>query len=249
MTKNERSILAALAVLGGLLPGRVAAQSYGTGDQVLTIDAAYFRGLRGPGFTDTGDGYLYGRDNKLSFVAPVLLPDGAEITQICLYARNESPDHTSYVALQLEAVKLVPGGQQSAVALVPGAGLTAGHFGYGVVCTDPISYVFHDTRDVDGDGISDAAAHRLVASVSAAGSSLGIGGARIVWHRQVSPKPATAAFSDVPTTHQFFQFVEALRAAGITNGYPDGRFGVNDPITRGQMAVYLAAALGLHWPN
>ncbi len=68
------------------------------------------------------------------------------------------------------------------------------------------------------------------------------------WRRTVSPSPATASFTDVPTTHPFFQFVEALHAAGITNGYPDGRYGVNDPVTRGQMAVYLAAALGLHWP-
>ncbi len=65
---------------------------------------------------------------------------------------------------------------------------------------------------------------------------------------QVSPGPATATFSDVPTSHPFFKFVEALHAAGISNGYPDGRFGVNDPITRGQMAVFLSAALGLNWP-
>ncbi len=75
----------------------------------------------------------------------------------------------------------------------------------------------------------------------------GFGGARIFWERQVSPKPGTASFSDVPTTSALFQFVEALHAAGITNGYPDGRFGVNDPITRGQMAVFLSVALGLHW--
>ncbi len=54
---------------------------------------------------------------------------------------------------------------------------------------------------------------------------------------------------DVPPTHPFYASVEALSAAGITGGYPDGRFGVNDPITRGQMAVFLSAALGLHWPN
>ena len=64
---------------------------------------------------------------------------------------------------------------------------------------------------------------------------------------QVSPGPATATFSDVPVGHPFFQFVEALAAAGITVGYADGRFGVDDSITRGQMAVFMAKALGLHW--
>ena len=70
----------------------------------------------------------------------------------------------------------------------------------------------------------------------------------IWWHRTVSPAPATATFPDVPTDHPFFQFVEALYAAGITAGYGNGNFGVNDPISRGQMAVFLAKALGLHWP-
>ncbi len=70
----------------------------------------------------------------------------------------------------------------------------------------------------------------------------------IWWHRTVSPGPATATFADVPTDHFFFQYVEALVAAGITAGYGNGQYGVNDPITRGQMAVFLAKALGLHWP-
>ena len=53
----------------------------------------------------------------------------------------------------------------------------------------------------------------------------------------------------MPTNHPFFQYVEALYAAGITAGYGNGNFGVTDPITRGQMAVFLAKALGLHWPQ
>jgi S-layer homology domain len=69
-----------------------------------------------------------------------------------------------------------------------------------------------------------------------------------VWWRHVVSPGGLAHFSDVPPTHPLFQFVEALYAAGITAGYSDGRYGVNDPITRGQMAVYLSTALGLHWP-
>jgi len=82
---------------------------------------------------------------------------------------------------------------------------------------------------------------------SAPTSNLKWRGVKIRYKLQVSPGPATATFTDVPTTHAFFKFVEALAAAGITGGYPDGRFGVNDPVTRGQMAVFLATALGLHW--
>jgi hypothetical protein len=72
---------------------------------------------------------------------------------------------------------------------------------------------------------------------------------RAGWQRQVSPAPATATFpNDVPTTHPYFRFVEALAAAGITAGCLPATYCVNDPITRGEMAVFLSAALGLHWP-
>jgi len=66
---------------------------------------------------------------------------------------------------------------------------------------------------------------------------------------QVSPAPGTATFNDVPTNHPFFQFVEALAASGITAGCGGGNFCPDNPLTRGQMAVFLSIALGLHFPN
>jgi hypothetical protein len=75
---------------------------------------------------------------------------------------------------------------------------------------------------------------------------------RIRYRLQVSPAPATATFSDVPTTHTFFRFIEALAAAGITGGCtpaPNPNFCPDAPLTRGQMAVFLSVALGLHFPN
>jgi hypothetical protein len=52
----------------------------------------------------------------------------------------------------------------------------------------------------------------------------------------------------VPTNHPFFQFVEALAASGITAGCGNGNFCPDAPLTRGQIAVFLSKALGLHWP-
>ena len=72
-------------------------------------------------------------------------------------------------------------------------------------------------------------------------------GVRLKWKRQVSPAPGTATFGDVPTTHLFFQYVEALAASGITSGCGGGNFCPDAAVTRGQMAVFLAKALGLHW--
>jgi hypothetical protein len=74
-------------------------------------------------------------------------------------------------------------------------------------------------------------------------------GCTVIWRRQVSSAPVSATFTDVPTTHPFFRFVEALSASGITAGCSPTQYCVNAPITRGEMAVFLAAALGLHFPN
>jgi hypothetical protein len=71
---------------------------------------------------------------------------------------------------------------------------------------------------------------------------------RITYRLQVSPAPAFASFSDVPVGHPLHQFVEALVRAGITGGCGGGNYCPDAPITRGQIAVFLAAALGLHWP-
>ena len=55
--------------------------------------------------------------------------------------------------------------------------------------------------------------------------------------------------SPTPTTSPQFKFVEALFAAGITAGCGGGNYCPDNPVTRGQMAVFLASALGLHFPN
>jgi hypothetical protein len=74
-------------------------------------------------------------------------------------------------------------------------------------------------------------------------------GVNIGYRLQVSPAPSVATFADVPTTSPQFKFVEALVAAGITAGCGNGDFCPNAPITRGQMAVFLATALGLQFPD
>lgn len=73
--------------------------------------------------------------------------------------------------------------------------------------------------------------------------------AEIAWHRAVSPAPPTPTFGDVLTSHPFFQWVEALAASGITGGCGGGNYCPNNPVTRGQMAVFLSKGLGLYWAN
>jgi len=61
--------------------------------------------------------------------------------------------------------------------------------------------------------------------------------------------PSAPTFADVPDSHPFSQFIEALAASGITGGCGSGNFCPDNPLTRGQMAAFLSKALGLHWPN
>jgi len=64
---------------------------------------------------------------------------------------------------------------------------------------------------------------------------------------EVSPAPAVATFLDVPTSSPQFQFIEALVEAGITAGCGGGNYCPNNPVTRGQMAVFLSKLAGLSW--
>jgi len=59
------------------------------------------------------------------------------------------------------------------------------------------------------------------------------------------PSPPTPRFGDVPTTHPFYPFIEKMAALGITAGCGGGNYCPDNPVTRGQMAVFLVKAFGL----
>jgi S-layer homology domain len=79
--------------------------------------------------------------------------------------------------------------------------------------------------------------------------SLKFRGVEVGYVRQVSPAPGSPTFTDVPTSDGGFQYIEALVASGITAGCGGGKYCPDQAVTRRQMAVFLAKALGLHWPN
>jgi hypothetical protein len=74
-----------------------------------------------------------------------------------------------------------------------------------------------------------------------------LAGATVGWQYQVSPAPGTADFADVPPSSPQFQFVEAIFHAGVTAGCGGGNYCPENSVTRGEMAVFLATALGLYW--
>lgn len=72
-------------------------------------------------------------------------------------------------------------------------------------------------------------------------------GVWVFYKRQIAPAPASATFSDVPTSHPFFNEVQQLVKSGITLGCGGGNYCPDATVTRGQMAAFLSRALGLHW--
>jgi hypothetical protein len=72
-------------------------------------------------------------------------------------------------------------------------------------------------------------------------------GAVIGYKLQVSQPPGQPTFNDVPANDFGYQYVEALAASGITGGCGGGAFCPDSPVTRRQMAIFLAKALGLSW--
>ena len=51
-------------------------------------------------------------------------------------------------------------------------------------------------------------------------------------------------FSDVPPENPFFDEIEAISAAGITNGFNDGTYRPSQSVTRGAMAAFMGRGFG-----
>jgi hypothetical protein len=173
------------------------------------------------------------------------IPNGALITQVVWYARdnNATSNFTGYICRYWRESNAggSPGGDCISVLSTSGSpGDT--------VTFESLSHTVMRRGDPVGDAVIRVINYVLYTDTAAFDGSVKFGEVRLLWRRQVSPAPATATFGDVPTSSPQFKFVEALVKAGITAGCGSGNYCPNDPVTRGQMAVFLANALGMHWP-
>jgi hypothetical protein len=55
--------------------------------------------------------------------------------------------------------------------------------------------------------------------------------------------PASASFSDVAPDYWAYPYIEFAYAQKVVQGYPDGSYGPTIPVTRAQMAVFIARAV------
>ena len=104
--------------------------------------------------------------------------------------------------------------------------------------------------DLSGSALNvDNAGSIYEVSVSFDGATtndLRLASAAVYYRLQVSA-PGLQIFNDVPPAHPFYQYIEALAASGITGGCGGGNYCPDSAVTRGQMAVFLAKALGLYF--
>jgi len=213
---------------------RAVVLTFGTTTSRLTLPAVTFPLVEG---TEGGIGVAAARScasaDPCVWLAGVSLPSGARITGLELEACDD--DSASKVSFGL---RRHPAPMQDGVPIVIGAST-------GIADT-PGCALF----PVSADHTVDNAANSYVAEVAAVpGVNVRFGALRVAYELQVSPAPTVATFGDVPTSHPFFQFIEALAASGITGGCGSGNFCPDAPVTRGQMAVFLSKALGLHFPD
>ena len=235
---------AAAAILAGALWASVArGQSFGLEDQVLTIGAAELRSLNS--FDTQVDEFGYVHQNGVH-LAPLPLPEGAVLDTLCLYAQDSESGAENFVRSHVVAIKQVPEGETPSLKVV-GSEAFSDNSGYQKVCV-ALGETIRGRVDVDGDGTADPVAYYVHVQFPDSPNALGAGGVQITWRRQVSAAFAQT-FDDVPAGDPAFDEVEALARSGITAGCTQTEYCPDANLTRRQMAVFLAKALGLHWTD
>ena len=64
-----------------------------------------------------------------------------------------------------------------------------------------------------------------------------------------TPTACPMQFPDVPAGSTFYDFVRCLACRGIVSGYPNGTFGPNNPVTRGQLSKIVSNSAGYIEPH
>ncbi|MEO5951484.1 MAG: S-layer homology domain-containing protein, partial [Chloroflexia bacterium] len=64
-----------------------------------------------------------------------------------------------------------------------------------------------------------------------------------------SPTACSVQFPDVPAGSTFYDYVRCLACKGIVSGYPDGTFGPNNLVTRGQLSKIVSNSAGYNEPH
>ena len=176
------------------------------------------------------------------------LPNGAAIDYV--YAVLYDYDANGYWSFVFKGYEGAPfTGSPHVVTFQGGSTSNGDQPGYTAIqLTANPPVVVHEWADLNDDGTQNVVSYNLeLEAVPSSSNTLAFWGAVVHWTRTISPAPATATFLDVPVGSFGFRQIEALAASGITAGCDATHFCPNATLTRAQMAVFLAKALGLEW--
>lgn len=242
-----RSTVLGILVLWSVAPCLGAATDLPIGVLYVRVPAAaFFPAEGGAGyFSSSLGGPRYSGDDGIPLQAAIQLPSGARIVSLRMDF-NDTDSAVSVLGSLLSCDALLQGCIQHPAA---GAG-PKDCLQDGFVCSgaDFAAGAGSEGVDLSMDGLDVDNVKQSYSLVAITATNLGgIAGMLVGYVLQVSPPPPLASFDDVPTDHPFFKFIEALTASGITAGCDTNppRFCPDQPLTRGQMAVFLAVGLGL----
>ena len=203
----------------------------------------------GLGWMHWSGGYIgpMSGDTHTYFIAPVDLPTGALIDSVRVLVYDNHA--AAYVHILLYYEQCVGGAACTTTELYNGVTGGVETPGYDLLGSDEFDPLHGMTWRNFDSSTGSVNYGRVRVWFSAASSNLRIGPVWFWYRRQISPEPAVATFPDVAPGFWAFQEIEALASSGITTGFPDGTFRPLEPVTRAQMATFLARALGLDYPD
>ncbi len=183
------------------------------------------------------------------YIASVDLPEGATISSMWPIYYDNSTASQLYVYLYRTTAVDSTSSTQATSSQVPGMTFSTGvatadtmyHEGYAAPTSTTIFQ--HFSRE---NGVTYVHNYGLFLLLPT-DTNVRFSGIEIGYQRQIAPAPAAATYTDVPTTHPFFNEIAQLGKSGITLGCGGGNYCPDSPVTRGQIAAFLSRALGLQW--
>lgn len=237
---------------GAATPPKIRPATYGTSTvSYVSVPAAEFfpRNSAGTYESDnSGQGPRWGTVDSVAFTTGLHLPAGAQPVYVELAFIDTNATQTVYASLVECDYFAANCSEHPAAGAGPGDCITNGYLCSGNAFAGGAQTV---SADISSDGITVdnfEKQYLLYVVTSSTDGSLKFAGMNVGYLLQVSPPPAAATFNDVPTSDFGFQYIEALAASGITGGCGGGNYCPDSTVTRRQMAIFIAKALGLSFP-
>lgn len=220
----------------------ISQESFGPNDQMLLVQAREFDADGDYRLISSSThGFLKNYPSTQSYRlywAPLRLPPGALIRWMRCYLWDDGDDSESTVALEVHGFNTVSdqtfGGMLGWLQVTGGGGFQE------PVAVGMDAYSDSTVRIRDGNTTYD-----YVLRLTLYATDL-FRHCEVTWRRTVK-ETGLETYADVPSSDERHDHIEALTAAGITAGCGGDNFCPDAPVTRGQLAVFLAKALGLHY--